>query len=152
MSVNPPTRILPPIWFFLALALILVLHRTLPLRRVVSAPWTYLGIGLIALAALVMVWAARLFGRHETSIRPFKESSALVRSGPYRFSRNPMYLCMVVVLLGTGVLLGTLTPLLVIPAFAAWIRYRFIRVEETMLAETFRAEYEAYRRSVRRWI
>ena len=150
--MNPPKRIMPPIWAFLGLVLMLVLHRTFPVQRVVPAPWTYLGIGLIALAAVVMVWAAGLFARHETTIRPFQESSSLVRSGPFRLSRNPMYLCMAVVLLGAGILMGTLTPLLVIPAFAAWIRHRFIRVEETMMTEAFGEEYEAYRRSVRRWI
>ena len=75
-----------------------------------------------------------------------------MRSGPYRFTRNPMYLGMTTALTGVAILLGTLTPFLLIPLFAAWIDFRFISREETMLVGTFGEEYERFRREVRRWI
>ena len=95
---------------------------------------------------------AMLFRRRGTAIKPFQESSALVTDGVYRFTRNPMYLGMVIGLTGVACMLGTVTPLLVIPIFIWVIRTRFIRVEEGMLAERFGDEYVQYQARVRRWL
>jgi protein-S-isoprenylcysteine O-methyltransferase Ste14 len=107
---------------------------------------------LLALGAALVLWPAGLFNRAGTTIRPFERSSALVVSGPYRLSRNPIYLGMATMLAGVGVLAGSLTPFLVVPAFMGLIEMRFIRKEEAMLQEAFGAEYAAYRARVRRWI
>jgi protein-S-isoprenylcysteine O-methyltransferase Ste14 len=79
-------------------------------------------------------------------------SSALVVDGPFRFTRNPVYLGMVLFLFGVGVLLGSLTPFLVIPLFALVIDRRFVRVEEAMLTKAFGPSYSAYQSRVRRWL
>jgi protein-S-isoprenylcysteine O-methyltransferase Ste14 len=67
-------------------------------------------------------------------------------------SRNPMYLGMVLTLLGAAITWGTLTPLLVPWLFGWVVSSRFIRLEEGVLTEVFGAEYEDYRRRVRRWL
>ena len=96
--------------------------------------------------------AAGLFRRRGTAVEPWKPSTALIVEGPYRFTRNPMYLGMVMLLIGVAVMLGTLTPGLVIPPFAWWISRRFIAQEEVMLEERFGEEYLQFMRRVRRWI
>jgi protein-S-isoprenylcysteine O-methyltransferase Ste14 len=88
----------------------------------------------------------------QTTIKPYETSSALVTGGPYRFSRNPIYLGMVLFLVGLNLGLGSWSPLLAIPAFAFIIERRFIRAEEAALLRRFGDEYETYRRRVRRWI
>jgi len=100
----------------------------------------------------IVFWARSLFTKVGTTVKPFQESSELVVKGPFNVTRNPMYLSMVVFLLGLGILLGSFTPFLVIPIFIWIITQRFIRVEERMLEQRFGASYLAYRARVRRWI
>jgi protein-S-isoprenylcysteine O-methyltransferase Ste14 len=111
-------------------------------------------IGLIPFlsGAALTVYAAGLFTQAGTTVRPFQLSTALVTSGPYRFTRNPMYLGMVIALIGVGLMLGSLTPFLVIAAFAVLIDRRFIRVEEAMLQEAFGSAYTEFTSRVRRWL
>lgn len=100
----------------------------------------------------LVLWPARLFSLAKTTIKPFSESSSLVTTGPFRLSRNPIYVGMVIVLLGVAIRLGSLTPFAVIPFFVLFINRAFIVHEERMLLDTFGEEYEAYCRGVRRWI
>lgn len=128
------------------------LHVLLPGPAWLRFPWTTIGIPLIGAGATLAVVGSRLFERRGTTIKPFEESSVLVVEGPFSYSRNPMYLGMVAILLGTGFLLGTLVPLFVIPAFVVLIRTRFIHAEERALERTFGQEYLDYRRRVARWL
>jgi protein-S-isoprenylcysteine O-methyltransferase Ste14 len=145
-------RLLPPVYFLIALLLMAGLHALAPGYRWVAEPWRYLGFVPVAAGFAVAFNAAGLFRKHKTAIRPFKESSALVTEGPYRFTRNPMYLSMVAVLVGTAVVLGSVAPLLVPPVFVWLITTLFIQKEEAMLTERFGCDYNAYRAQVRRWI
>jgi len=129
-----------------------ILHLRAPLVRVPEPPLVLLGAPLVVLGFALAIWGANLFGRAGTTIKPFEKSSVLVTNGPFRFTRNPMYLSMTVVLLGVWLLLGTLGPGLIVPIFVVTIQRRFILVEEAMLRSTFGAEYEAYLQRVRRWI
>ncbi len=142
----------PPVYFMVALLLMALLHQVLPLARLFSAPYRYAGIVLMALALGLILWAAVLFRLAGTGIVPFSPATALVTRGPYRFTRNPMYLGMTGVLLGAAVLMGTLSPLAVIPAFMALIADHFIAPEEALLERSFGAPYLAYKTQVRRWL
>jgi len=109
--------------------------------------------GCLLLVGIVLNLAsARLFEQHQTAIKPFERSESLVVKGSYRFSRNPMYLGMVLILLGIGLLFGSTIPLLIIPVFVWLISVRFIAVEEGMLTDRFGATYEDYCKRVRRWL
>jgi protein-S-isoprenylcysteine O-methyltransferase Ste14 len=81
-----------------------------------------------------------------------REPSAVVTTGPFAFTRNPMYLGMVLCLLGWAVLLGSLVPFVVVPAFFALLHCRFVLREEPFMAERFGQEYESYRERARRWL
>jgi len=145
-------RIYPPVYLLLAVILMIALDRLLPLRRVVPSGVRPIGVALLVLGLVLNVWAAGLFARAGTAIKPLQPSTALVTHGPFRMSRNPMYLGMAVMLVGVAMLLGSLTPFVVVPAFVLLIERRFIRREEAMLDGTFGAAYAEYKRRVRRWI
>jgi protein-S-isoprenylcysteine O-methyltransferase Ste14 len=147
-----PRRILPPIYFAVALGAMVALHFLIPVMMFGSSAFTALGVGLILAGVAIAVWARGLFRRAGTTVKPFQESSALVTAGPYRLTRNPMYVGMVSVLLGAGLWLGSLLPLLVVPIFATWIERRFIRHEEAGLERKFGSAYREYTGRVRRWI
>jgi len=154
MAQDPASArmLVPPVYFLVALLLMAFFHRIAPGAYLLQAPYRYGGVVLIGLALGLMVWAAVLFRRAGTNIRPFLPSTALVVSGPYKFTRNPMYLGMAGVLLGTAVYMGSLTPFFVIPAFMALIGERFIVAEEAKLEAAFGREYLDYKARVRRWL
>jgi protein-S-isoprenylcysteine O-methyltransferase Ste14 len=145
-------RPLPPVYLLLSLLAMVGLHYALPGTRWIETPWRYLGFVPVAAGFAVVFYAAGLFRKHRTAIKPFKESSALVTQGPYRFTRNPMYLSMVLALSGAAVVLGSVSPLLVPPVFAWLITALFIRKEEAMLTERFGEAYSAYQKRVKRWV
>ena len=145
-------RILPPVYFFAALAIMVVLDRFLPVLALIEPPITYLGWAPFALGLAIAIAGKRQFDRAGTTIKPFETSTALVTNGVFAFSRNPMYLSMMLGLLGVFVVLGSLMPLAVVPVFFLIIRTRFIAVEERMLEEAFGDDYGAYKSRVRRWL
>lgn len=110
------------------------------------------GIALIALGAALAVWCAAEFRRANTPIVPFQEPTALVARGPYRNSRNPIYLGFTLALIGVAALLGSSSPFVVVPLFV-WIMQRlFVEPEERLLEHRFGEVYRAYKAQVRRWI
>ena len=150
MKKNPLE--LPPVYLVLSLGAMAVLHFGFPIARPIEAPYRHGGAVLIGLAVALIVWAAVLFRRARTGIVPFSEATALVTAGPYRFTRNPMYLGMAGILGGTALWLGSLTPWLVLPAFMRLVAERFIGPEEAMLKAAFGRAYEEYKAAVRRWL
>ena len=110
------------------------------------------GLAFLATGTAMIIWSRRAFQAAGTPIRPFTESTVLIRHGLYRWSRNPMYLGAVFLVAGVAILLGTLAPLLVVIAVFAILQEGFIRREERLLDDTFGDRYRAYRRSVRRWL
>jgi protein-S-isoprenylcysteine O-methyltransferase Ste14 len=98
------------------------------------------------------VWASGKFSRLGTPIHPFQRSTRLLTDGLYRYTRNPMYVGMMLILVGLSLILGTLGTVLVIPVFAWLIERNFIVVEERALEQAFGERYREYRRRVRRWL
>ena len=152
MATTSYPRDIPPFWFLVAIVGELLLHFLLPGARLLRAPWTAGGIAICALGLWLGTAALGLFQRARTGVRPFSAATALVIGGPYRFTRNPMYLGMVTVLLGGALALGTATPWLLPPCFLLLIDRRFIRREEAFMAERFGDEYRDFCRKVRRWL
>ena len=103
--------------------------------------------------AFVMAWRAkRRFDLVETPVRPFTESTAVVESGLFQFSRNPMYLAMHVGLLGFALAIGDGLPFAVVPVFFVLISTQFIAYEEQLLEARFGEVYLDYKARVRRWL
>jgi protein-S-isoprenylcysteine O-methyltransferase Ste14 len=144
--------VVPPLYFLVALLVMGFFHAVVPGAYIIQAPYRYGGIVLMVLAVGLILWAAALFRRAGTNIRPYLPSTALVVSGPYRFTRNPMYLGMAGTLLGVAVFLGSITPFVVIFAFMGLIKERFILPEEAKLEAAFGSDYVQYKERVRRWL
>lgn len=106
----------------------------------------------LILGIIVSYMAEGQFRQAGTTVQPFKTSSFLVTDGLYRFSRNPMYLGMVLILGGVALLLGSLTPIGVLSLFPVMINYQFIRRQEQMLTTQFGQDWLEYKTQVRRWI
>ena len=109
------------------------------------------GMVVFVLGLAAGLWGFMTFRIAMTPIVPIAPATTLVTHGPYRFSRNPMYIGMTLAYLGLAVTLNTIWPVLLLP-LALWGLVHFvIRLEERHLADTFGEAYEAYRRRVGRW-
>ena len=144
--------IYPPIWLAFGLITVFAANEFFPGPRFTSLAGQVAGGVLILIGLVLLVNAGGLFKRAGTDLIPFRNVSALVTEGVYRFTRNPMYLGMVAVLLGCAVTVGASMALVVPLVFAVIVEARFIRPEEAMLRELFPEEYAAYCERVRRWI
>lgn len=104
--------------------------------------------------AVIAIAGAVAFRRHKTTVNPFTPecSSSLVASGIYRYTRNPMYLGFLLLLVGWAALLSNLVALALLPAFIAYMNRFQIQPEERALQQHFGAEFQAYMHRVRRWV
>jgi protein-S-isoprenylcysteine O-methyltransferase Ste14 len=145
-------RALPPRYFWLSALAMVCLHYAHPLERIIGYPYNLLGLLPVLVGLYVNTWCSSHFKRIGTAVKPFEQSTTLVVEGPFRYSRHPMYVGMVVALLGLLVILGSITPLIVIPGFVWLVNRRFLLPEERALEERFGEEYLRYKENVRRWI
>ena len=151
-EITTRSNVLPPTGMLLALLAMLALHFAIPLWQglpVIARLLGFIPLGLGVYLSYATEWS---FHQAGTTVQPFEKSSVLVTDGLLRLSRNPMYLGMVLVLLGVALLLGSLAPLGVILIFTGWISVQFIRHEEAMLASQFVRDWLEYKKRVRRWI
>ena len=132
-------------WFAAALTPALALD--LPGRVVLAA--VFAGVGVAIAVAGVLA-----FGQASTTVNPHRPegTSALVTTGVYRRTRNPMYLGLLLALVGWAVWLGHLLSVLIVPLFAAYMTRFQIEPEERALRARFGESFEAYTRSTRRWL
>ncbi|MCK4251743.1 isoprenylcysteine carboxylmethyltransferase family protein [candidate division WOR-3 bacterium] len=145
-------RLEPPTYFLIFLLLVILLHFVLPVIQIISSPYKYIGILLLGIGIWLNLWADGLFKKENTTVKPFEKSSALILEGPFRFSRHPMYLGMVIVLLGVAIILGSLITFLMPIAFFISMQIVFIRHEERALEQIFGQKYLDYKNRVRSWL
>ena len=145
-------KVVPPVYFLLSLVLMTGLYFLMPVAHLIPFPYAYAGMLFIVVGLTSMLIAVGAFRKAKTPLIPFERSTALVVEGMYRFTRNPMYLGMVLVLTGVGVLFGAISTFLPIPFFVWIITANFIRGEEHFLEEIFGDGYVAYKQKVRRWL
>jgi protein-S-isoprenylcysteine O-methyltransferase Ste14 len=110
------------------------------------------GFALVGAGVALAVWGLVAFHRRHTTHDPFGTATTLVTGGPYRFTRNPMYVGVTSVLLGIAAWRGTLAWAFAPAAFFAYVASFQVPFEERRLAGWFGAEYADYRGRVRRWV
>ncbi len=117
-----------------------------------GADWVALALALLGIA--IAIAGVLAFRRHTTTVNPMnpERSTTVVRDGIYRYTRNPMYLGFVFVLIGWGFHLGQASALLMLIPFVVWLNFFQIIPEERALRRQFGSEFEQYCRVVRRWI
>lgn len=147
--MRPP--LVPPVYLLILLVLAVLTSQYMPL---VSVGPTWRAVGSVALLGglALVLWAAGLFTRQKTPIYPFSDATALVTGGIYRFTRNPMYLGMALILAGAALVAGGVSGLIFAPVFALIIEQKFILYEEMKLEKAFGEAYRDYCKKVRRWI
>ena len=151
--MDTPRRLFyPPVWLVLGLIAIFVLDQYFPLARFTGNAAMAVGSAAIFAGLLLLVLAGGSFKQADTDMIPFRDVRALVTGGVYRFTRNPMYLGMALILLGTACTTGVASGLAVPVAFMIIIETRFIRPEEAMLRAQFGEDFDDYCRRVRRWL
>jgi protein-S-isoprenylcysteine O-methyltransferase Ste14 len=145
-------RLSPDAWLMILIALSLTLHFYCPVAEVIRFPVTMVGV-FVSVAGLVVSTVANLsLLKHRTSTKPFEKPSELIETGIFKYSRNPVYVGMLLVLTGIDVYLGSLTALAVPLVFFLILNITIIPFEEQKLQEVFGERYTAYKKSVRRWI
>ncbi len=146
----------PPILPIVTIVAGYVLGRFLPLLTDMSLPTParyWIG-GLVCVAAIggLVVWPALQFKETGQDPKPWTPTPEIIVAGAYKFTRNPMYLGMLVFCLGFAIILSEIWVLILTPV-CAWLIYRSaIRHEEAYLEEKFGESYRAYKTTVRRWL
>lgn len=145
-------KILPDGYFIILLALATLIHFIFPIHKIISPPYNYIGIVIIVIGIAMTFFVNYLLLKSGTSIKPYESPSLLVLSGPFKFSRNPLYLGMAVAFFGVDILLGSISPFVFLILFIVIIDRFFIPMEEKNLEKTFGKKYDDYKKRVRRWI
>jgi protein-S-isoprenylcysteine O-methyltransferase Ste14 len=152
---GPGVRFPPPFLFALGFVAGLGLHAIAPLPLVPTGPTAFtVGLAwlLVVLSLMLLGWALLTFHAAQTAILPHRPASQVVEHGPYRYSRNPMYVGLGLLYLGLALWLNRLGLVLLLPVVYVALWFLVVRREEAYLSEAFGEDYEGYRRRVRRWL
>jgi len=149
---HPKIVALPPMVLLALVILGLVLHWLWPIHFIPRI-WSVLSGSLIlGLAITIFHLARKEFQEADTNINPLKHSSTIVTTGPFRFSRNPFYIGLLLFQLGLGLVLGNCWILIFTVPFFFLLHYGVVIPEEIYLEAKFGADYSSYKGSVRRWV
>lgn len=151
-DVGSPSRIPPYLAFFGTLLLLGPVHLVTPGPQLLTFPATLAGLVPIAAAIPFAIGQQEAVQRHGQGGMYTDVPTRLIADGPFRFSRNPLYLAMVLLTLGIALLLGSLGALVLVTLEFIAMNWWGIPHEERVLAREFGADYAAYRRRVRRWL
>jgi protein-S-isoprenylcysteine O-methyltransferase Ste14 len=142
----------PPTHFYTYLIISVLLHFIFPIKQIINTPFNYAGIVLILIGIILNILADKIFKDQKTTVKPDQKPTSLIDYGPFRISRNPMYLGMTLFLIGTGIFLGSIISFVGAIFFIAAMEILFIPDEEKLMSEAFGEEFENYKNKVRRWI
>ena len=143
----------PPIAWALAVVAGLALDWLAPLPFLPDdLPIGLMGAVVFVLALALAIWAMDTMTRAGTNVPTNRPTTTIVESGPYRFTRNPIYIGMFGGLIGLGIAFDNLWLLAMLVPFALVIRYGVVAREEAYLERKFGEPYRGYRRRVRRWL
>jgi protein-S-isoprenylcysteine O-methyltransferase Ste14 len=147
-------KIPPPVYMLIFAISMWLMNQYIPLIEWVRPPWNQAGFIIMGLAFFTDLSSLFLFFKKHTSLNPIhpERASILVTGGMYRFSRNPMYLGLLILLSGWAVYLGSISPIFLLPLFIWVITHEQIQAEEQILEEKFGPAYLTYKQRVRRWI
>jgi protein-S-isoprenylcysteine O-methyltransferase Ste14 len=150
---NANAIIRPPIAWVIAFAIGLGLDWLYPLPFVpASVPRIWIGGAVFAVGLVIAIWAIVTIRGAGTSVETVKPTTAIVSSGPYRFTRNPIYLGMLLGQTGFAIGFDSVWLLVTLVVFFFVLRYGVVAREEAYLERKFGRTYLEYKDSVRRWV
>ncbi len=148
----PNVKIIPPLVYLAGIVIGMVASIWIPTKIIPSSlAWTLRGV-LIICGAVLSGSAILKFKGVGTTVRPDRAASTLVVVGPYRITRNPMYLGLALVYVGIAIAVQSVWALILLPVVLAIIQRRAIEPEEAFLERRFGTSYIRYKENVRRWI
>ena len=142
----------PPLMVLAGIITQLLISYIAPVEPLLGATWQYIGIALMVLGFTTILLAVRSFRKHETTIIPDGQPSTLMAGGLFAYSRNPIYLAMAVLLIGSGLAIGQIWALIIVPIFVLLVQQIWIAKEEENLEAEFGQFYRNYKMEVRRWL
>jgi len=147
-------KIPPPVITLTFGLLMWAAHELFPILQFEFQALFYFGIGLIVIGLTFDIISFIGFRKNKTTVNPIspEKATSLVIDGFYRFTRNPMYLGMLLVLAGTGLIFATLSPFVLLPFFVLTMNFLQIKPEEKALEKIFSEQYIEYKKRVRRWL
>jgi protein-S-isoprenylcysteine O-methyltransferase Ste14 len=148
----PNVLILPPLLYGLALAVGFLVHWITPRPIVSSTAGYWIGGVLFASGVFLAIWGRRVMERAGTNVNPTLPSTALVATGPFLFSRNPLYVALTLIYVGLALLANALWVLVLIVPVLLIMHYGVVRREERYLEARFADAYREYRSRVRRYV
>lgn len=145
-------KVMPPTYLIVLLVLSIGLHFIFPIKRIIFSPYNYLGWILIVIGVFLNIWIDSIFKKKGTTIKSYDKPSKLIKSGAYKISRHPIYLGMLMILLGAAIVLGSLITFVFPVIFVILMEVLFILIEEKNMEKVFGKKYLDYKKKVRRWI
>ncbi|MGA8595745.1 MAG: isoprenylcysteine carboxylmethyltransferase family protein [Bryobacteraceae bacterium] len=142
----------PPLLYLISLVSGTVIHLAMPLPFLPGTLAVPLGVPLVAVAIALFSYSVAKFWAAGTPVPARQATTVIVRAGPYRFSRNPIYLAFSVFQLGIAIWVNSVWLLATLVGAVSLIHYVVIRREEQYLERKFGAQYLDYKASVRRWL
>lgn len=158
MTTNPSTNdhasvVAPPPFIYLTVFLFgMLIHWRFPMQLLPPLYANLLGWTLIILAILLMLAGVRALRAADTALNPYGSTTAIVTAGPYRYSRNPLYLSLTLLYLGTAGAVNSPWPIVTLPVALFIMYFGVIFREEHYLERKFGEVYLQYKRRVRRWL
>jgi protein-S-isoprenylcysteine O-methyltransferase Ste14 len=145
-------RIPPPLIFMAVFAAGFVLQEWFPVDALPEALSRTVAALCAGASAILAVSSFAVFGRHRTSALPTRQTAALAADGPYRFTRNPMYVSLTLLHAAFALWFGIFWALVLLPAAVAVVHFYVVAREERYLERRFGEEYLRYKARVRRWL
>lgn len=145
-------KLYPPLLVLLAICGQIIIGQWVPIEPVLAVGWQLAGILFVVVGMASILLMSRTFVKAETTILPDCAPSILLESGLFAYSRNPIYVCMALILTGSGLLSGHIWSLLFVPLFNFAVYRLWILQEEQNLEAEFGQEYRDYKQRVRRWL
>jgi len=149
---SPHVIVLPPLLYVVALGAGLLLNWAAPRPLLSSSLRCWMGGALVVLGLGITGWGRALMARAGTNVNPFQPTTALVTTGPFRFSRNPLYVGLTLAYLGGALLTNSVWVLALLVPVLLVMHYGVVRREERYLEAKFGDAYRAYRGRVRRYL
>lgn len=142
----------PPLLLLGAIVVSYLAGKVAPGLQITGTFLPIVGVVLIGAGVTMFVWTIQLFRKQKTTIHPRGKPASLITSGPFRFSRNPIYLGFLLISTGTAVLFANVLSFMGPVIFFFFISTLVIPFEEGMLTNVFGESYGTYSRKIRRWL
>ena len=149
---NPGVAVLPPLVYGAAFIVVLALRWLWPMPIFGHAMALCSGLSLIVFAVAIAIWGRRTMHAAGTNISPLRPATVVVTTGPFRFSRNPLYLALTFLYLGLTFVFNTWWGIIVLIPLLIIMHYGVVLREEDYLEQKFGETYRQYRSTVRRYL